>query len=150
MDHLIAGPPTLSQETFTDALEHRQSPAFIEADLLWETCLAWGVNPAVALAFFVHESSAGTAGIAVRTKNWGNLRAGPGAYTVDQGFAWYACWVTGLNDWCSLLRGDLYERAGLRTVSQVTPRYAPSDDANNPVQYAQAVNAQVDAWAAMG
>lgn len=147
-DHPIAGPPTITRETFTEALDHRHSPARPEADLLWETCLCWGVNPAVALGFFVHESSAGTAGIAVQTRNWGNLRAGYGAYKQASGFAWYSCWVVGLNDWCALLRGDLYERAGLGTVSQVTPRYAPSADANDPVEYAEAVNALVDSWTA--
>ena len=40
----------------------RISPAVPEADALYATCLSYRIDPAVALAFFAHESSCGTAG----------------------------------------------------------------------------------------
>lgn len=109
-------------------------------------CLAWEVDPAVALAFFVVESRTGTAGRARTSLNWGNLRAGSGALRVRDGFAEYASWVVSLNDFCKLLRGPLYEGAGLRTVRQVTPRYAPRADGNDPQAYADAVCQLVALW----
>ena len=148
-DHAIAGPATISPGIFQSALLHRKSPATDSAAVLYRIALAWGVNPAVALGFFVNESSAGTAGTAVKTRNWGNLRMGPGELGQAGGFATYADWTVSLNDWCKLLRGPLYEGAGLLTVSQVTPKYAPSDDANDPVRYAAVVNFLVQEWATL-
>ena len=158
-DYTIVGPSTISLRVFRDALLHHSSPAIVDlenthitldlADELYDVAVAWGVNPAVALAFFVHESSMGTEGYAKQTKNWGNLRAGPAEMKNDGRFAYYSSWLVGLDDFCRLLTGPLYVKGGLDTVSKVTPRYAPSADANDPAQYAKAVNEQVAIWEAM-
>lgn len=149
-DYRIASAPTILPGIFRNALAHRNSPVMWLADEAFNLCTEWGVNPAVALGFFVHESNAGTQGAAVATRNWGNLRAGPGEIDQTSGFARYASWLVGLNDFCKLLRGPLYEGAGLLTVSQVTPRYAPSADANDPTAYASAVNALCATWESLG
>ena len=153
-DYPIVGPPTINRRLFRQALENRDSPVTPLADEAYNICLAWGVNPAVALAFFVHESNAGTRGAAVRTRNWGNLRRGPGqlrvAHTgVSGAFGVYASWLVSLNDFCKLLTGPLYAGAGLRTVSAVTPKYAPAADRNNPTTYAAAVNEMIARWEQM-
>jgi hypothetical protein len=159
-DYKVMGPSTISLRVFRDALIHRVSPAVVDmenkhistdlADELYEIATAWGVNPAVALAFFVHESSAGTQGVAKTTKNWGNLRSGAASRTNIGDFAVYSAWAVGLDDFCRLVTGPLYAGDGLDTVSKVTPRYAPSADSNDPAAYAHAVNAQVAVWEAMG
>ena len=155
MDYPIVSSPTISWRVFKQALENRRSPVDSPADELsdeaYNICLAWGVNPAVALAFFVHESNVGTKGAARRTKNWGNLRKGPGqprqVHTgVSGGFGEYASWLVSLNDFCKLLTGPLYVKGGLDTVSKVTPRYAPSADRNNPTSYAALVNELIALW----
>ena len=146
MGYKIAGPPTIAKEIFRRALANRRSPALPLSDEAYDVCVGWGVNPAVALAFFVHESQAGTTGYARATKNWGNLRQGPGQRFNDGKFAYYVSWLVGLNDFCKLLRGSLYEGSGLRSVSQVLPRYAPTADNNNPQGYARAVNQMCEIW----
>ena len=153
-DYKIASPTTISYRYFELALQNRKSPAQPLAAECFRVCEAWGVNPAVALAFFVHESNCGTRGAAVKTKNWGNLRSGPGAIRiadtgVSGGFGVYASWVVSLNDFCRLLRGQVYEGMELKTVRQVLPRYAPSGDNNNPTAYADFVNSQVSLWQRM-
>ncbi len=145
-DYAIAGPSTISPEIFREALVHRDSPVQNISGEAYAICVEWQINPACALGFFVNESNAGTAGAAVQTKNWGNLRAGPGAMRDEGGFAGYASFLVSLNYWSRLLRGPLYEGSGLTTVSAVTPRYAPSGDANDPTHYAEVVNGLVAEW----
>lgn len=146
-DYAIRSTPTITRAIFAQALANRHSPAAPLADAAYGVCEQWAVNPAVALAFFVHESGAGTKGVAARSRNWGNLRKGRRAKSHSEGFAYYTNWLSSLDDFCGLLRGPLYEGAGLKTVSKVTPRYAPSADGNNPVAYAANVNELVAAWA---
>ncbi len=144
-DHRIAGHPSISPAQFRKVLADYRSPALPISDECYMTCTHWGLDAAVALAFFLHESSAGTQGAARKTLNWGNLRSGPGQMDNDGQFAYYASWVVGLNDWCKLLRGSLYEGADLKTVSQVIPRYAPRSE-NDVAAYVSAVNGMVDQW----
>ena len=125
------------------------SPAAPEADALWAACVQREVDPAIALAFFRHESTYGTAGVAKQSRNWGNLRRGKRGVirsTAGGSFAFYPTWTAGLMDWCDLLRGPIYEGDGLVTVAQVLPRYAPSSDGNAPTRYAQAVADAVNGW----
>lgn len=145
-DYSIAGIPRISNQMFLAALEHRNSPVTKFAREAYAILHAWGCDPAVGLGFFVHESGAGRAGAAVEHLNWGNLRSGPGMLRQVDGFALYASWLVSLNDWCALLRGPLYEGAGLLTVSEVTERYAPSADGNDPHGYAYAVNLMCAEW----
>ncbi len=64
-------------------------PAASDAAALYRIPLDRSLDPAVALAFFAHESTYGTAGVAVHSRNWGNLRRGPRALYVANGFAYY-------------------------------------------------------------
>jgi flagellum-specific peptidoglycan hydrolase FlgJ len=146
VDYLIASKPTISEAVFTLALQHRQSPVSGMAEEAHDVCVQWGMNPAIALAFFIHESGAGTQGIARLTQNWGNLREGKRAHHHASGFAWYSNFLSSLDDFCDLLLGPLYAGSGLLHVSEVTPRYAPSSDQNDPAAYAVAVNQMVATW----
>lgn len=131
-------------------LLNAHSPAAGNAHECYDICLIEGVNPAIALAFFLKESTYGTKGIAVRTKNWGNVRTpetvGVGTIinTPRGQFVQYSSWVVSLADWCKRLKGPKYR--GLTTVEQVVPRYAPSSDGNNVTRYIDVVHAAVNAW----
>lgn len=148
-DYEIQSEPTMSVGDFQSALIHRMSPVAKYALESWDICVRHGINPAVALATFIHESNAGNQGIATETLNWGNLRSGPGEYKNENGFAYYASFLISLNDYCLLMKGSLYAGSGLKTVSQITPRYAPSADNNDPSGYAYAVNSMCQQWETM-
>lgn len=148
--------PRISIEQFRRVLSKYQSPATSVSEELYKVAVEEGIDPAVALAFFVHESSAGTKGLTATNdlRNWGNVRTPEvaGAGVVIQipgrgGFVMYRTWQDGLRDWCKRIKGPKYAGAGLLTVEAITPKYAPSSDANNPARYAQAVREMVASWA---
>lgn len=148
----VKAAPRITLATFITVLHNAASPAVNEAVACWSACLASGVDPAVALAFFGHESTYGTSGIARQSKNWGNLRKSPGRRgtvqsTVHGPFVFYPTWTASLMDWRDLLVGPVYAGDGLHTVGQILPRYAPSSDGNAPARYAQAVCDSVNRWA---
>jgi len=155
----ILSSPRISAAQFAAILTAANSPAAREngEDTLYRICLDFRVDPAIALAFFLHESSLGTKSVARATKNWGNLRksqgrathVGPIVGSEGKGnFAWYATWADGLRDFLTLLRSAIYEGAGLKTVEAVIPKYAPSSDNNKPAQYIAAVRRAVATWQA--
>lgn len=143
----IRSEPRISFDRFQRLLDG--SPALPEARACYDTCVQAGLDPAVALAFFLHESSMGREGVAARFKNWGNLRRGRrGQVRQTSGgpFVAYPTWVAGLADWCDLINGRIYAGAGRVTVDQVVPVYAPSSDHNRPAHYIAAVTAAVEEW----
>jgi hypothetical protein len=148
-DLTFIAPPRISLGQFTRALERAQSPALKEATELYQTCITFGVDPAVALAFFKHESSCGTAGVARETRNWGNIRRSQGrALRVANGWAYYASWKDSLADWCQLITSQYVQRWKLTSLRLALPRYAPTSDGNAPNKYIDAVLADVSAWIA--
>ena len=148
-DLSFIAPPRISIHQFTRVLDRALSPAVPEADALYTTCLSYGIDPAVALAFFAHESSCGTTGMARDTLNWGNIRRGQGRQAkVSGGWAWYSSWNNGLADWCQLMTSLYIQRWKLTTVRQALPRYAPTSDGNAPNAYIKAVLDKVATWQA--
>jgi hypothetical protein len=138
----------IAPAVFAGVLAAVNSPAAPDAAALYEIPLSWGLDPAVALAFFRHESRCGTQGVAVRTRNWGNLRKGQGNHLRNaEGWAWYATWADGLRDWCTLI-ATVYVPRGHTTVETIVPVYAPSSDGNVPAAYVGAVRADVARWQA--
>lgn len=110
-----------------------------------------GINPEIALAFFVHESSAATApGWAgwkpdgSSTHNVGNLICTPG-WQCHGRFRDYPTWEAGIADWYRLIAVEYIEGRGHRTVEDVIPVYAPSFE--NDVQgYINTVRGLVTQW----
>lgn len=138
--------PRITPLRFNRVLREAHSPAANAADACFGIVCDYGLDPAVALAFFKHESSFGNDGVAVRTRNWGNLRKGQGhAAKTLNGWAWYDRWEDGLMDWCILIR-DRYVGRGLTTVDLAIPVYAPSSDNNKPDRYIAAIYAAVASW----
>ncbi|PDW01443.1 glucosaminidase domain-containing protein [Candidatus Viridilinea mediisalina] len=145
----FAASPRISQEHFSRILITGNSPAAPYGDELYAIIVSYGLDPAVALAFFQHESQYCTTGACVNNAllNWGMLRrhirpernAGSSG-----GFARYANWEDSVRDWCELMLG--YIRRGMDTVEKAIPVYAPTSDGNVPSAYINAVRRQVAAW----
>lgn len=140
--------PRISLALFARVLADADSPAAPEAVAIYAALVARGLDPAVALAFFQHESSYGLKGVARSTRNWGNLRKSQGRATkVEKGWAHYATWAASAEDWADLIMRR-YVGRGLATVRVALPVYAPSSDNNVPERYADAVVALVGRWSA--
>lgn len=154
-DLTFVSAPRISLDVFARVLVESASPAASDAHDLYTIPLQYGIDPAVALAFFEHESKYGKVGICkeFNTKNWGNVRT-PYDPTLsigstDHPFAKYATWHDGLDDWCKRI---LYRYIGiwhLDTVRKALPKYAPKKDKNNPEAYGNAVIANVKKWSAL-
>ncbi len=105
----------------------------------------YGIDPAYALAFYIHESAAGTKGVARFTHSIGNIRTTPG-YKDYEGYRSYDSYEQGIEDWYKLIKELYVEGWGLRTPTAIIQRYAPWGDNNNPDIYAANVMQLVDSW----
>lgn len=143
-------PPRISKGSFTRILTGAGSPAAPYGDELYDIIVSYGLDPAVALAFFQHESQYCTTGRCARAdlRNWGMLRrpirANRSAGSAE-GFVRYVSWDASVRDWCELVLG--YISRGLDTVEKAVPVYAPQSDGNVPTAYISAIRRQVAAWA---
>lgn len=141
--------PRMTPATFRAVLAAFHSPALPQAAALFAIPISYGLDPAIALAFFVHESSCGTQGRARFTKNWGNLRKGQGNQIINAGgWAWYGSWENSLKDWCILISAKYVHDWHLPTISLALAKYAPSSDNNDPNGYAATVCRLVTKWEA--
>lgn len=142
--------PRISQGTFVALLQRGNSPAAGVGAELYDIIVGYGLDPAVALAFFRHESSFCTAGRCARNdlKNWGMqrraTRADRSAGLVD-GFVRYNTWQDSVRDWCELIIGRYIGR-GLDTVEKAVPVYAPTSDGNSPDSYINTIRRTVASW----
>ncbi len=137
--------PSVDVATIRKVLQSYNSPAVGSAEAMYKLGLEYGIDPAFCLAFFIHESTAGTKGVARVTKSVGNIRVTPG-YQDYQGFRKYDTWEQGIEDWYQLIR-DLYIGGwGLVTVDQIIPVYAPSSDNNDVDAYISTVKQLVTSW----
>jgi hypothetical protein len=137
--------PSVDAATIRKVLQSYNSPAAGAADAMYSLGVEYGIDPAFCLAFFIHESTAGTKGVARVTKSVGNIRVTPG-YQGYQGFRKYDTWEQGIEDWYQLIR-DLYiGEWGLVTVDQIIPVYAPPSDGNNTDAYVATVKQLVSSW----
>jgi len=148
--NLILGGPTITPAKINTILQQYNSPAAGIGQTLYDLGLRYGIDPAYALAFFIHESSAGTQGVAVNTKSIGNIRCTSG-YDCYQAsgngsFRRYASWEAGAEDWYKLIKELYVGKWNLTTLEQIIPVYAPSADQNNPAAYIQQVVKLVNDW----
>lgn len=141
--------PTVTPQLINTVLAGYGSPMAGEGRQLYDLGVKYGIDPAYCLAFFIHESAAGTRGEAVLTHNLGNIRAVTGEPSLD-GYRYYDTWLQGAEDWYRLI-STLYVRDwGLTTVSSIIPVYAPSADQNDPAAYIQDVEQLVSSWRTRG
>jgi hypothetical protein len=145
-DFTILAAPRIQQATFARILRDAKSPAAVDAPKLWVAIIRHGVDPALALAVFQHESSYGKAGAAVSRRNWGNLRTSPN-FPRDGGFVTYPSWVDGAGDAARLLarygRNEIRPKKNTRTALTFPFVWAPSADGNKPDRYGKAVVAAI-------
>ncbi|WP_161569241.1 glucosaminidase domain-containing protein [Candidatus Oscillochloris fontis] len=142
--------PRISQDSFVAILQRAGSPAAADAANLYTIIVSYGLDPAVALAFFQHESSFCLAGACANNDlhNWGMLRRAIKAERSSgrvSGFARYYSWEDGVRDWCELILYR-YVNRGLDTVEKAIPVYAPSSDNNVPSAYINTIRRVVASW----
>lgn len=142
-DLSVVGSPSINVTKIAQVLSSYGSP--LNAQSIYDYGLVYNIDPAFALAFFVHESGAGTKGAAVTHLNPGNLRSSPIEKTHD-GFAYFENWDRGISAWYLLISSELYVKGGLTTVYPIVAKYAPTADNNDPEGYAAAVINAVKGW----
>ena len=98
----ILGPPSLSVAFVNRVLSAYHSPAVGLGSVLYADSLTYGIDDAYPLAFFLHESSMGNAGMAASTHSLGNIRCTPG-WSCLGGYRSYQTWAAGFHDWFSLM-----------------------------------------------
>lgn len=142
--------PRISQQQFVRVLARAASPCAPIGVECYAIITSYGLDPAVALGFFGHESTFGTRGVAVETLNWGNVRTAfkpeRAAGTHPRNFAIFRTWQDGLRDWCERINERYINQRGLDTVDQAVPVYAPSSDGNNVQRYIERVTQLVNDW----
>ncbi len=141
----VLGPPTVSATFINQVLASYHSPAAGKGQALFDDGVKYGVDPVFALAFFMHESSFGTTGVAQFTLSLGNLRCIP-VYSCIDGFTSFPTWEAGFDAWYSLIRDVYVYKWNLATVEQIIPTYAPASDHNNVAAYINTVEGAVDTW----
>lgn len=146
----VVGLPTITADHINAILANAHSPAAGTGQSLYDLGVQYNIDPVFALAFFMEESSFGTAGVATITHSLGNMRCVPQykCYVDPKngGYASFDTWEQGYEAWYQMISGSGYVGAGLTTVEQIIPKYAPSADNNNEAQYIQNVEQAVDRW----
>lgn len=141
---LIMHVPSVSVTAIRSALRDAGSPALDAgyadhkdaAEYIWDAGRVLGIDPAVLIAIFHHESVFGTQGMARLTNSVGNIRPLPGQPSLD-GYRLYRSWEEGIDDCYRLLRE--YADNGATTVSQAIPVWAPPADNNDDSAYVASV-----------
>jgi hypothetical protein len=141
----VLGKPTITVDFINQVLTSYNSPAEGKGQALYDLGMQYGIDPAFALAFFMHESTFGTAGEARVSLSLGNLRCIPNAKCQD-GYAWFNSWEDGFKAWYELIRNLYVARWGLTTVDAIIPTYAPASDHNDEAAYIASVKHSLDAW----
>jgi hypothetical protein len=141
----LAGGPTISPAQIDTVLARYGSPMAGDGQALYDLGVKYGIDPAYCLAFFVHESGAGTQGEAVLTHNLGNIRSIAG-YPSLGGYRYFDTWLEGADAWYKLISELYIKQWKLATVDTIIPVYAPSADSNDPTAYIDDVNQMVASW----
>lgn len=158
---VLQSPPSITAAKIDRILAAAGSSAAGTGPLWMAAGEQYGINPAIALAFFAHESSyakapgwAGWKSNGSHTYNIGNIIcAGTSPYW--SGKCWgrfrdYSDepdpWKAGIYDWFELISKEYIGGRGHRVVADVTPVYAPWLDNNNPTAYGNRVDSLVVQW----
>jgi len=148
----ILGAPSVTVAQIEAVLAKYRSPARGTGQAMYDLGVKYGIDPAFLLAFFIHESSAGTnrkwAGIKAdgsTTHNIGNIMCTTGWRCYGR-FRDYPSWEAGIEDWYALMH-DLYVNEwGRTTVEAIIPKYAPASDNNDEARYIEQIRTLVNSW----
>lgn len=151
--YAVQGPPSLTAGAIDTILQVYHSPATGTGQVWVSYGQRYGIDPIFALAFFVHESQAGThpnwAGLkpdGSTTHNVGNIICA-GYAQCYQRFRDYPSWEEGIHDWYRLIAVEYIQGRGATTVEQIIPIYAPALE-NDVAAYIATVKQLVDRWRA--
>lgn len=147
----ITSPPRLSPTFLNQVLASYGSPARGTGQALYDLGRRYSISSDVALAFFGHESTFGTAGEARASGSLGNLRCLDASYddlhpSCRDGYAWFPTWEAGFEAYYRLLRNLYVNTWHLTTFAQVIHRYAPASDRNDEAAYVHDLVAFLSAW----
>jgi hypothetical protein len=150
-EHSVLGEPTITAEQIEAILARYGSPAAGTGQIWINKGLEYNIDPAYAMAFFIHESTAGThpnwAGHkpdGTTTHNVGNIICA-GYRTCYGRFRDYPDWQTGIADWYRLIAVEYVEGRGTTTLEQIIPIYAPAFE-NDVPRYVNTVESLVNDW----
>jgi hypothetical protein len=150
-DHTLLGAPSITPHQIDAVLAFYNSPAQGMGRAFYDAGVRHGIDPAYALAFFVHESGAGSnpewaghKGDGTTTHNVGNIICA-GYATCYGRFRDYASWQDGIDDWYRLIADEYVAARGLNSVETIVPIYAPASE-NDVAGYVRAVELLVDKW----
>ncbi len=148
----VLGKPSVTPAQIAAVLAQYNSPAKAYAQDIYDLGVKYGIDPAFCLAFFIHESSAGTnpawAGLkpdGTTTHNIGNIICTNGWRCYGR-FRDYDSWRDGIEDWYRLISELYISTWGRTTVEEIIPRYAPAADNNDENAYIQSVKNMVLSW----
>jgi hypothetical protein len=141
----VDGSPSISAERVDGILAAYQSPLKGHGTDIVALSSKYKIDDAVAIAFFVMESRAGTQGEAVATHNFGNLRPMPNKPSRD-GYRYYDSWVDGATEWFQLMSNLYVSQLKLHTIAEIIPVYAPSSDSNDPSSMTAGIQQLVACW----
>jgi hypothetical protein len=151
-EHSVVGAPSIDAAAIDTILSKYGSPAAGTGQSWVKLGQQYGIDPAYAVAFFIHESSAGTnpgwAGIksdGSTTHNVGNIICA-GYATCYNRFRDYSSWDEGIADWYKLISDEYVSGRGAASVEQIIPIYAPSSDNNDVPGYINVVVSMVEGW----
>jgi hypothetical protein len=154
-EHSVLGAPSITAEDVEAVLREYNSPAAGTGRAWIALGQQYGIDPAYALAFFIHESTAGTnpgwAGLkpgGESTHNVGNIICA-GYPTCYGRFRDYASWDEGIEDWYRLIAREYVQGRNVQTIEQIIPIYAPAFE-NNVDAYINVVVSMVDGWRRRG
>ena len=151
-EHSIVRAPTISASKIDQILASFNSPA-VGSGQDWVTLgEKYRIDPAYGIAFFINESTAGTASgwagwkeNGGTTHNIGNIICA-GYATCYGGFRDYPGWKEGIEDWYKLLSVEYINGRGVQTVEQILPVYCPVADGCHTDHYIETVNKMVAEW----
>lgn len=149
---MVVGKPTVTPQQIEAVLEKYNSPARGHGQEIYDLGIKYNIDPAICLAFFIHESSAGTNPAWAGLKDDGSFTHNIGNIICTEGwrcygrFRDYNSWSEGIEDWYKLI-SDLYiGQWNLVTVDEIIPKYAPAADNNDEGAYIQGVKNLVQSW----
>jgi len=157
----VIGGPSVTADFINQVLDHYGSPAAGQGQALHDLGVKSGIDPVFALAFFMHESSFGKAGMATITLGLGNERClsdrpcinteGGPCQAGQSCYAQFSSWADGFEHWYQLIKdgyvgGQVSSRCPCTTIPQIIPVYAPSADHNNEGAYISSVENAVATW----
>src|SRR5216684_1562717 len=146
----VLGPNSLSVGFMNQVLAYYHSPAAGKAQALYDEGVKYGLDSAYALAFFMHESSFGTTGVARVTLSLSNMRCVPQFPCLNEngGYAIFSNWEQSFDAWFKLIRNLYVAIWGRVTVDQIIPKYAPNSDGNNEAGYIATLKHTISTWRA--